>query len=260
MTSNTHTHEESKPLAGRLALITGASGGIGKATSLALASKGCAIAVHFNSRAAEADALVAQLKAEYGVKAIAFQADLSSFEAARQLHKAVTSQFGDPDILFNNAGVTIKVIGRAGGLDEIDAELFEKTWRINCATAFELTRLCIPYMEHQKWGRVVFCSSVAALTGGVVGPHYASSKSALHGFMHWLSQRYSSCGITSNAVAPALITETAMLPGNPEELRQMIPVKRLGLPKEVASVVEMLVLNGYMTNKVIPIDGGMLAY
>ncbi|KZV91695.1 NAD(P)-binding protein [Exidia glandulosa HHB12029] len=249
-------------LSGRLALVTGASGGIGRATCLALAARGASIAVHYYSSSEAANELVKQIATLYpGVRVVAFKADLSTYDGAKDLHKQVVEQMGHPDVLFNNAGATIKVLDKAKGegIEVVDAEMFEKTWRVNCGTAFELTRLCIPHMEEQKWGRIIFCSSVAALIGGVIGPHYSSSKSALHGLMHWISQRYSASGITSNCVAPALITQTAMLPGSPEHLKSMIPVGRLGVPQEIASVVEMLATNGYLTNKVISVDGGLIA-
>ena len=111
-------------------------------------------------------------------------------------------------------------MGKSGvkSLDEVDVDTFEATWRMNCGTAYELTRLCLPHMVEKGWGRVVFCSSVAGLTGGVVGPHYASSKAALHGLVHWLATYYAKTGVTVNAVAPALIEETKMLPGSTDEL------------------------------------------
>lgn len=156
----------------RIALITGASGGIGRATCHALATPGTTIAVHYHSSADTANALVADLSKYPGVQAQAFQADLSTYDGARALYSAVKSALGSPSILFNNAGVTL---GRSGVRDiaEVPIEDFEATWRANCGTAFLLTQLCIPDMESAGWGRIVFCSSVAGFTGGVVGPHYA---------------------------------------------------------------------------------------
>lgn len=180
---------------------------------------------------------------------------------------------GRPTILFNNAGGTS---GKSGvkSLEEVDVEIFEATWRMNCGTAYELTRLCLPAMVEAGWGRVVFCSSVAGLTGGVVGPHYASSKAALHGLVHWLATYYAKTGVTVNAVAPALIEETKMLPGSTQELSNSksgrilprevvmvgeeccadssteIPIGRLGKPEEIAETVLWMVKTGYVNNKV----------
>ncbi|KAF8197061.1 NAD-binding protein [Pholiota molesta] len=249
----------SESLKGKLALITGCSGGIGRASAIALAKRGCSIAVHYNSSKAKADEVVAELAHLPGVKVIAFQADLSGYEGVHKLHAAVVAEMGHPDILFNNSGVTSKVVGPHGDIQDISAEEFESTWRTNAGTSFLLTQKCLPHMLSQKYGRIVFCSSVAAGTGGVIGPHYASSKSALHGLVHWISVRYAKDGVTCNAVAPALIIETKMMSNPSEQLKERIPVGRFGLPVEIATVVEMLVTNAYMTNKIIVVDGGWTA-
>jgi 3-oxoacyl-[acyl-carrier protein] reductase len=158
-------------LSNHLALVTGATGGIGGATCLALAKLGCSVAIHYNKAADTAEELVAKLK-ELNVKAQAYQADLSSYDETRRLHKEVVASMGNPTILFNNAGLTL---GKSGVKDigQITIEDFEATWRANCGTAFLLTQLCIPVMVEKEWGRVIFCSSVAGFTGGGVGPHYA---------------------------------------------------------------------------------------
>ena len=184
-------------LRSHLALVTGASGGIGKATCLALASMGCSIAVHYHSSKSAAEELVTQLK-EKGVKAEAFSADLTKYDEVsrsaaphsrprwslpwvrfirltahqvRSLHAAVVKNLGNPTILFNNAGLTLK--SGIKSITEISIDEFEHTWRANCGSAFLMTQLCVPEMEKAGWGRVIFCSSVAGFNGGVVGPHYA---------------------------------------------------------------------------------------
>jgi len=240
-------------LTSHLALVTGASGGIGKATCLSLASMGCAIAVHYHSSKEKADALLEELKNK-GVKAEGFKADLTSYDEVRKLHADVVKEMGYPTILFNNAGLTLK--SGIKKITEISIEEFEQTWKANCGQAFLLAQLCIPEMERTGWGRVVFCSSVAGFNGGVVGPHYASSKSALHGLVHWLASAYAKSGITVNGVAPALIQETTMLPGKNDELAQKIPIGRLGYPEEVAETILWMVKTGYVTNKVVGVDGG----
>ncbi|KAJ7629482.1 NAD-binding protein [Mycena polygramma] len=241
----------------KLALITGCSGGIGEATALALAIRGCSIAVHYNSAKGTAEDLVAELRKLPGIRAHAFQADLGDYDSVRALHAAVVDTLGNPDILFNNAGTTGTVVGKRGDIESVTLEDFEKTWRVNAGSSFLLTQLCIPHMVAQKYGRIVFCSSVAAGIGGVIGPHYASSKSALHGLVHWLAVRYAKDGITSNAVAPALIEDTTMMSNPTDEIKNMIPIGRLGKPHEVASVVETLVTNAYLTNKIMVVDGGL---
>lgn len=236
-----------------LALVTGASGGIGKATCLALAAMGCSIAVHYHSSTSAAEALVKDLQAK-GVRAEAFKADLTKYDEVRSLYTTVVKSLGHPTILFNNAGLALK--SGIKSITEISIDEFEHTWRANCGSAFLMTQLCLPEMEKAGWGRVIFCSSVAGFNGGVVGPHYASSKSALHGLIHWLAGAYAKSGITFNGVAPALIQDTTMLSGNKEELAKKIPIGRLGFPVEIAETVVWMVKTGYVTNKVIGVDGG----
>lgn len=148
---------QTDPLQGKIALITGASyvlkarlclqlgdeltvplphrGGIGYATALALARRGCSIAVHYNAAKAKADALVAELT-QIGVKAIAFQAEMGDFDQVRKLHADVVEQMGHPDVLFNNAGRTNTVVGMWGDIGSISIEEFEQTWRVNTASSY----------------------------------------------------------------------------------------------------------------------------
>ncbi|EXJ82653.1 hypothetical protein A1O3_06466 [Capronia epimyces CBS 606.96] len=241
-------------LSSHLALITGATGGIGHATSLALARLGCSVAVHYHSASDTAFSLVSTLQS-MGVRAAAFRAVLSSYAETRELHAAVVRELGNPTILFNNAGTTL---GKSGVTDVSDVSVdgFEATWRANCGTPFLLTQLCVPATLDKGWGRLVFCSSVAGFTGGVIGPHYASSKSAIHGLVHWLANAYGKRGITVNGVAPALIEDTKMLPSAPD-LAAKIPIGRLGKPDEIAETVVWIVKTGYVHNKVVAVDGGM---
>ncbi len=132
---------------------------------------------------------------------------------------------------------------------------------VNTRPAFILAKRLIPGMRERGWGRVVFVSSVAAFTGGVVGPHYTASKAALVGLARALARPLAPHGVTVNAVAPALIEDTGTLPGDDEDSRQrlanLIPVGRLGCPEEVADVVRAIVENPYITAQTISVDGGM---
>lgn len=244
-------------------LITGASGGIGSATAIRLASEAAkldigAIALHYNSNQELAEKLQAKVReANPHTKIRIFQADLAKSEHITRLHEEVVEAFGAIDILFANAGTsTGKNIGPKGNIEDVSLETFEATWRVNTLASFQVTQLVVSAMVRKGYGRVIYNSSVAALTGGVVGPHYASSKSALHGMLHFLAMRYAKDGVTFNAVAPALIEDTLLLPQGSDELKGRIPVGRLGKPDEVASVVQVLIENGYITNKVWAIDGG----
>ncbi|KAH7113287.1 3-oxoacyl-reductase [Dendryphion nanum] len=255
----TSSHQHG-PLSGQIALVTGGTGGIGAAVCRLLASHGCSVALHYNSDQDGAIELLDELKDEYchvyGSKFVCYGADLGEWEEVRELHEHIVDIVGPPTILINNAGAN-------GGhqnvksIDTVPIDVFEKTWRINCGSAYLLTQLCMPAMEGEGWGRVIFISSVAGFTGGVVGPHYASSKSALHGLVHWLAGAYAKKGVTVNGIAPALIEGTKMLPGSSEELAQKIPVGRLGVPDEVADTVLWMIKTSYVTNKVVGVDGGM---
>jgi 3-oxoacyl-[acyl-carrier protein] reductase len=206
------------PLAGQVALITGATGGIGSATCRLLASLGCSIGIHFNSDSKTAEALQAELISQYSdAKFVVLRADMGNYDDVRALHSDVVSNLGHPSILINNAGSTS---GRSGvaSVSDVSIETFESTWRVNCGSTYLLTQLCIPDMEKKAYGRVVCVSSVAGITGGIIGPHYASAKSALHGMIHWLANAYAKKGITVNGIAPALIQDTKMLPGSNKEL------------------------------------------
>ncbi|KAI0300650.1 NAD-binding protein [Multifurca ochricompacta] len=247
----------STPIQGKLALITGATGGIGKATARLFAARGAHLALHYFSQHDVAAALVDELRAS-GVRVVAFQADLGDFDAVRTLHEKVVAELGHPDILYSNAAMTGTALGIKAKIEDASLYEFEQCWRTNAGGAFLLTQLCVPHMEKQGYGRIVFCSSIATATGGVLGPHYASSKAAIHGIMHWVAKQYSKKGITCNAVAPALIANTVMFNSPTAAHRDLVPVGRFGQPEEVAQVVELLVTNSYMTDKIVTCDGGML--
>jgi 3-oxoacyl-[acyl-carrier protein] reductase len=230
-------------LSGRTALVTGGSGGIGAELSRRLADAGVAVAVHHRDSEAQA-------RAAGG--ALIVQADLEDPAACEDLVARVEAELGPIDILAANAG--------AGGLaswQEVDAEAFDRMYAVNLRAPFLLARRVLPGMIERGFGRVLFTSSIAALTGGVVGPHYAATKAGLHGLTHHLAARVVRDGVTVNAIAPALIADTRMLPGDPEELAARVPAGRLGTPAEVADLALAILRNGYLTSKVIAIDGGM---
>lgn len=247
-------------------LITGASGGIGEATALRLAQPSPrytvkTLVLHYNSNASKTQRMTDEIKRlNPDIKIAWLQADLGSSDAVDQLHRDAVAAAGAPiNVLFANAGTTGGHSGPTGTLESVPPDVFEQTWRVNTLSTYQLTRLVAPGMTEGGFGRVIYNSSVAGLTGGVVGAHYASSKSALHGMLHYLSPRLAASGVTINAVAPALIEGTTMLPdggeGN-EELKAKIPVGRLGRPDEIAGVVCLMVENGYVNNKVWAVDGG----
>ena len=240
-----------KTLTRRVALVTGASGGIGQAISRGLAAEGAAVALGYSSHAEPAEKLAEELVAAGGL-AVAIAADLRRTEAPDELVDAVEAQLGAVEVLVAAAG-----LGRWQELEEVSIDDFDEMLAVNLRAPFRLAQRTVPGMRERGFGRVLFFSSVAAFTGGVVGPHYAASKAGLHGLTHFLASRLASSGVTVNALAPALITETRMLPGDPEELRARVPVGRLGRPDEVADLALAMLRNPYMTNQVVLLDGGI---
>jgi 3-oxoacyl-[acyl-carrier protein] reductase len=237
--------------AGRIALVTGASGGIGAELSRRLAEAGAAVALHYASNEAAARGLAAEIESAGG-RALAFGADLGDASAPERLVGDVERELGPVDVLAANAGLS-----RPGSWEDVDAQAFDETVAVNLRAPYLLARRVLPGMRERGYGRILFTSSVAALTGGIVGPHYASSKAGLHGLTHFLASRVAADGVTVNAIAPALVEDTAMLPGEPGELRKAVPVGRLGKPAEVADLAIAMLCNGYLTSKVVMLDGGI---
>jgi len=239
-----------RPLDGRVALVTGGSGGIGRALSRRLALAGAAVAVSYGANAAAAGEVVCEL-AGAGHRAVALGGDLRQAEAPEALVAGVEQALGPVDVLVANAGVS-----RPLEFDDIDLATWDETLAVNLRAPFLLARRTIPGMRARRWGRVLFVSSVAAFTGGLVGAHYAASKAGLHGLTHYLARRLAAYGVTINAIAPALIAETGMLPGDPGDLHRLVPVGRLGRPDEVADLALAVLTNAYLTNQVLSVDGG----
>jgi len=236
-------------LNGRVALVTGASRGIGAAIAAALAEAGAAVAVNYRERAREADAVVADIGSRGG-RAVATAADVSQADAVAKMVAHVTSALGSIDILVNNAGVAI-----VRGIDDLTEADFDRTIAVNLKSAFLCTRAVLPAMRARKWGRIVNISSGAARGGGAIGVHYNASKAGMEGLTRGYAARLVKEGITVNAVAPSLI-ETDMMRGR-SDLAQRIPLGRMGRSDEVAQAVLMVLGNDYMTGQTIMLNGGM---
>lgn len=236
-------------LDGRIALVTGGSRGIGREIAIRLARAGADVAVGYRTGREEAEE-VARAVADTGRRALAVAADLSDPAQARALVGEVAQALGAPDILVNNAG-----INPSKPLAELTDADWDETIRVNLSSVFYVTQAALPAMRAKGWGRIIILSSIAAQTGGVIGPHYAASKAGLIGLMHGYASQLAKEGVTANAIAPALI-ETDMIRGNPAITPDRIPLGRFGRPGEVADVAVMLASNGYVTGQTINVNGG----
>jgi len=236
-------------LAGRVALVTGGSRGIGRAVALALAGAGADVAVNYRTRQAEAETACAAIR-DLGRSALAVRADVSRTDEVTELLRQVEQGLGPVGVLVNNAGVT-----RPQPVDQITEADWDEMLAVNLKSVFLVTQAVLPGMRLRRWGRIVNLSSVAAQTGGVVGPHYAASKAGVLGLTRSYAALLAKEGITVNAVAPALI-ETEMVTSNPRARADLIPVGRFGAVGEVADVVRMLACNGYVTGQTVNVNGG----
>jgi 3-oxoacyl-[acyl-carrier protein] reductase len=236
-------------LTGKVALVTGASRGIGRAIAAALARAGCDVAIHYRERSEDAAETARQVAAA-GRRAPLVRADVSDAGEVARMVREASDALGPIDILVNNAGMAQPMT-----LDALTPELFDTTLAVNLRSAFLASQAVLPEMRRRGWGRLIFISSVAAQTGGVIGPHYASSKAGMHGLTHSYASLLAKEGITANAVAPALIV-TDMIRNNPRASPALIPAGRFGEPDEVADVVVTIAANGYITGQTFNVNGG----
>ena len=236
-----------------VAFVTGASRGIGRAVALRLAADGYDVAVGYAEQTQAADAVAEEVR-RAGRRAITMPGDLARADVAGELVARVESELGAVDVLIANAGI----VSPPTGVLDIRIEDWERMLAVNLTAPFLLAQSAFGGMCERGFGRIVFISSVAAYTGGLVGAHYAASKAGLHGLAHSLARQGASAGVTVNVVAPALV-DTDMIPADPEVRRQLgasRAVGRLGSAEEVADLVAAVVRNGYLSNQSILLDGG----
>jgi 3-oxoacyl-[acyl-carrier protein] reductase len=237
-------------LAGKVALVTGGSRGIGRAIAISLAEAGAAVAVNYREKAGEAASVVETIT-KSGGRAMAVRADVSQSKAVADMVAAVAAELGPVDVLVNNAGV-----GLVRGVDDLTEADFDLTIAVNLKSAFLCTQAVLPGMRAKKWGRIVNISSGAARGAGGVGPHYNASKAGLEGLTRGYAARLVKEGITVNAVAPSLI-ETDMVRQGLASAASRIPLGRFGTSEECAQVVMMLIGNAYMTGQTVALSGGL---
>lgn len=233
----------------RVALVTGASRGIGRSIALALASAGAHVAVNHLVDEHDAVAVVREVEA-LGRRAISVRADVSNPDDVAAMVDEVRDALGPVDVLVNNAG-----IARPLPLEATNLATWDRTMAVNLRAPFIVTSAVLRDMRARRWGRLIFLSSTAARVGGIVGPHYAASKAGLEGLMRSYARELAKEGITSNAIAPALV-ETSMLAANVAR-PELVPVGRFGHVDEVASIVVAIAANGYVTGQTIQVNGGI---
>lgn len=237
----------------RVALVTGASRGIGKAIALALAEAGAAVAVNYRERAEEAASVVSAIRGRGG-RAEAFVADVGVGRAVEEMVHDVESRLAPVDILVNNAGKAAPL-----RLDDMTEEDFDSAIAANLKSAFLCTQAVVHGMRARRWGRIANVSSIGARIGaGSVSVAYGAAKAGIEGLTRAYALRLASEGITVNAVAPGVIDTEMGKPLVESGIASRIPVGRVGTGDDVAQAVLLLVSDAYITGQTLAVNGGSL--
>ncbi|HEY9893814.1 MAG TPA: 3-oxoacyl-[acyl-carrier-protein] reductase [Candidatus Sericytochromatia bacterium] len=242
-------------LQGKVAIVTGASRGIGRATALALAAEGATVVVNYASSQEAADQVVAEVEA-LGSSAIALPADVSKADQVDGLINAVMEKWGQVDVLVNNAGITRDTL-----LLRMKPEDWQAVIDLNLTGVFLCTRAVSKIMLKQRSGRIVNITSVAGQMGNPGQANYSAAKAGVIGFTKTVAKELATRGITVNAVAPGFITTDMTADVKADAILQFIPLGRYGKPEEVAGLIRFLAADpaaAYITGQVMNVDGGMV--
>lgn len=242
-------------LKGQVAIITGASRGIGKATALALAEEGANIVVNYASNSQAADDVVNDIITQGG-SAIAVKGDVSQGDEVEEMVKTTMEKWGRIDILVNNAGITRDTL-----MLRMKLEDWEKVINLNLTGVFLCCKAVSKILLKQRQGKIINISSVAGQMGNPGQVNYSAAKAGVIGLTKTLAKEFASRGVTVNAIAPGFI-ETDMTSGlEAENILKMIPLNRYGKPEEIAGMIRFLasdVASNYITGQVFNVDGGMV--
>ncbi len=246
---------ENLPLSNKVAIVTGASRGIGRAIAKALAHSGANVVVNYASSGEAAEQVVTEITAAGG-NAIALQADVSKGDQVDSLLNAALEKWNSVDILVNNAGITRDTL-----LLRMKPEDWQAVIDLNLTGVFLCTRAVSKVMLKQRAGRIINISSVAGLMGNPGQANYSAAKAGVIGFTKTVAKELAPRGITVNAVAPGFITTDMTSNINSDEILKYIPLGRYGQPEEVAGLVRFLAADAaaaYITGQVFNVDGGMV--
>ena len=241
----------------KVALITGATRGIGKQIALTLSKEGYNIVLNYRTENDALKELVNQIESN-NVECLTVKGDVSIFDDCKNFTQKAIEKFGKIDVLVNNAGITRDTL-----LARMTEEDFTKVIDVNLVGTFNVTKNVISYMMKARSGRIINISSVVGVSGNAGQTNYSASKAGIIGFTKSLAKEVSSRNILVNAVAPGFI-ESDMTNGLKDEIKEEIskniPLKRIGKPEDIANVVKFLVSeeSSYITGQVINVDGGML--
>ncbi len=238
-----------------VAIVTGASRGIGRAVALALAAEGAKVAVNYASSSDAADRVVAEIE-QMGTEAIAVRADVSKADEVDNLIKTVSDRWGQIDVLVNNAGITRDTL-----LLRMKPEDWQAVIDLNLTGVFLCTRAVSKLMLKQRRGRIINIASVAGQMGNPGQANYSAAKAGVIGFTKTIAKEMASRGVTANAVAPGFITTDMTENIKADEILKFIPLGRFGQPEDVAGAVRFLAADpaaAYITGQVLNVDGGMV--